>query len=174
MSVIYLPAGELFVQFISPTGDASRGDASRQKTFTAIGPNGKVIPMKIHRLVFVLPIVAVFYSGASVAEAQIRRYQPNSPTVSPYLNLDQPEGALPNYYSRVRPLQLQRRFEEGVIALGRQQSLFNRKLEQELGQPTANRPQQAGWFNVGGAGATFQNTGRYYGQIDRGRRPLQR
>jgi len=105
--------------------------------------------------------------GSSAVHAQVRRYQPASPTVSPYLNLVRPEGALPNYYSQVRPQQQQRQLQQDVARFGRQQSLVNRRLEQQLGQPRAILPTgTASWFMNDGPRGYFLNSGRYYDQLE--------
>ncbi len=52
--------------------------------------------------------------GVVRGQAQ-RRYQPNSPTVSPYLNLLRTNlGPLPNYHSLVRPQLNQQNFNRGA------------------------------------------------------------
>src|SRR5690349_17683143 len=51
------------------------------------------------------------FAYGSICLAQVARYQPRTPTVSPYLNLTRfDNGGIPNYYSLVRPQLQQQRF----------------------------------------------------------------
>ncbi len=112
------------------------------------------------------------------AAAQVRRYQPSTQPISPYLNLLRPEGALPNYYALVRPLEEQRRLERNVSDFERRQVLVNRELEQKLGQPAGIIPTgTAGRFMTDSqnqTGSAYLNSRRYFNQfqtrLDRRRR----
>lgn len=71
------------------------------------------------------------------------RYQPQRPTVSPYLNLLRNDtGPLPNYYSLVRPQLNQLAFDRQMMSESRLQSLTIQKLEtvteQRLTGPTGS------------------------------------
>jgi hypothetical protein len=115
---------------------------------------------------------AVFASPAS--EAQVRRYEPSRPTVSPYLNLFRNEGfdnrSLPNYHALVRPLQQQydtnqrqqRLLQQQSRALGQLnanvQSIEEREAAGQLVAPTGT----GSWFGNPGTRSTFQNTSRFY------------
>ena len=101
------------------------------------------------------------------AEAQIRRYQPASQPLSPYLNLLRPEGALPNYYALVRPAEQYRRFEQQVNSFERRQSFVNREIEQQLGQPSGILPTgTAGRFLTDSQrGSPYMNSRPYFNQF---------
>jgi hypothetical protein len=113
--------------------------------------------------------------AASTSMAQVRRYEPNRPTVSPYLNLfrnDFNNRALPNYQALVRPLQLQQDINQQQQRLLLQQ---NRALQQlntnlqdfeqravtgQLVAPTG----KGSWFLRPSSRAQFLNTSRFYSQ----------
>ena len=115
----------------------------------------------------------LYLSGTKVCEGQqLRRYQPNSPTLSPYLNLNRFNvGGLPNYYSLVRPVQQQRAFNTRARALRQQQQRQLRQVQGDLQQtqilvtPTG----KASWFMNPGTRSSFQDTTRYYPQVNLGR-----
>jgi hypothetical protein len=104
---------------------------------------------------------------------QIRRYTPQSPTVSPYLNLLQNNNSgLPNYYSLVRPQLRQRSINRDVQ---QQEQRQRRQLQhlgtrqesiQELVAPTGT----GGWFMAPGQRAKFLGTSQFYPEPPRGRR----
>ncbi|QDU55058.1 hypothetical protein [Aeoliella mucimassa] len=108
---------------------------------------------------------------AANAQAQVPRYQPTRPTTSPYLNLLRPEGAIPNYYSLVRPMQRQNQMQSQLRSdfqkFGQQQGMINRTLEKRLSQPEFIRPTgSAGWYMEEGTVPPYQNTGYYYQQTE--------
>jgi hypothetical protein len=107
----------------------------------------------------------LFLSGTKDCEGQVRRYQPRSPTMSPYLNLLRfNDGVLPNYFSLVRPQQQQRAFNARARSLGQQQQRQLQRVQGELQQtqilvtPTG----KASWFMNPGTRQSFRNTTRYY------------
>lgn len=116
---------------------------------------------------------AVWLAGALFANAQVMRYQPARPTVSPYLNLFRPNnGVIPNYQSLVRPMLQQQ-------AINQQQQLFNEQQSQSLQQLQLNmqgmQQQQASgslvpptgkssWFARPSSRHQFMNTSRYFSQ----------
>jgi hypothetical protein len=120
-------------------------------------------------LLAVVPVLL----GASMCSAQYyqqKRYEPNRPTVSPYLNLFRfNDSVIPNYQSLVRPEQQAQRFRQQQIQIDnrRQQELQQlqssvRVLQQprvdtELIAPTG----KGSWFNVQG-GSQFGNTSGFY------------
>jgi len=117
----------------------------------------------------------LLFSIDRIADAQVLRYEPSTPTVSPYLNLfrnDFDKGSLPNYFLYVRPLEQQNRVNQ-------QQRQLLQRQNQEIGQLQANveqldRRQAEGpliaptgsgsWFGRPGTRSTFLNTSRYYSQ----------
>ena len=110
-----------------------------------------------------LGVTVLLCVGTSVASGQGRRYQPANPTLSPYLNLIQPEGVLPSYHALVRPLQQHRQLRSDVAAFTRQQALVNRELERAFGQPETIRPTgTGGWFLGAAPDRRFLNTGRFF------------
>jgi len=130
--------------------------------------------MNIRHLFRAALILVVLVVCSRDAAAQVRRYQPRQPTLSPYLNLLRPEGALPNYYALVRPFEEQRRFEERVNTFERRQQFVNRELELQMGQPggvlstgTASRFLTDSRRGSQGGGA-YLNSRRYFNQFDPG------
>jgi hypothetical protein len=113
-------------------------------------------------------------SPASVA--QVRRYEPNRPTVSPYLNLFRNDGfdnrALPNYQALVRPLQLQYQTNQEQQRLLQQQSRALNRLDTNIqdfeqraatGQLVAPTGKSS-WFARPSRRSTYLNTSRFYSQ----------
>ncbi len=130
--------------------------------------------MRLHcRLSVVAGLLVLHAATASVA--QVRRYEPSRPTVSPYLQLFRDgrdrNRALPNYYAYVRPLQQQQQVNQTQQRLLQQQSqtigqlqttvqdLQFRQAEGPLVAPTG----KGSWFGRPGA-ATFRNTSGFYGR----------
>jgi hypothetical protein len=116
---------------------------------------------------------------ASDGLAQVRRYEPARPTVSPYLNLfGRQRGIAPNYFTEVRPLQQQYQFQQQQNQFNRIQQLQSReqdrvitKLETRLQEIQLNAISdpitptgKASWFAQPGNRQTFMNTSRYYRQ----------
>ena len=113
-----------------------------------------------------LGVLATF-SAPATTEAQVQRYQPRRATVSPYINLSRiNNGAVPNYYSLVRPQLLQQAFEAQVQRTQRQQTGalvdLNSRLEQRV-EPVAPTG-TASWFLTPGSRQTFLDTTGYYPQ----------
>lgn len=126
----------------------------------------------------VLAIVAggfVLVDGTA-SQAQVQRYQPNRPTVSPYLNLFQNNrngrfnSAVPNYFSLVRPQLQQLQTNQAQQQLLQQQNQMIGQLQGNVQQ--LQRQQQAGqpvvltghssWFGNDGQQSRFMNTSRFY------------
>jgi len=84
-------------------------------------------------------IVAVLLFTAGTGNekcfAQMRRYRPTRPTTSSYLNLTRLNtGAIPNYYSLVRPAQRQREINLQEQALRKQQASALHRLQNDVQQ----------------------------------------
>lgn len=92
----------------------------------------------------------------------IPRYEPSSPTTSPYLNLLQPNGALPNYHALVRPLQRQAQFNRQFQTFARQQDLTNDQVEQRFLQPVTRPTGAAASFMNLGQGSGYQAYSHFY------------
>jgi hypothetical protein len=137
---------------------------------------------KLSLLLAALVIALLELGAVSTSTAQVRRYEPNRPTVSPYLNLfrnDFNNRALPNYQALVRPLQLQQQVNQQQQRLLLQQ---NRELQQ-LNANLQNFEQRAvtgqlvaptgkgSWFFRPSSHAQFLNTSRFYSQAGTGIRP---
>lgn len=110
-----------------------------------------------------LPLFCVWVGVT--CSAQVRRYQPRTPTVSPYNNLvGVNNSALPNYYAFVRPKLLQRAFNLQEQALRQQQAGSLRRLQNDVQrglQPVA--PTGTGsWFMTPGSRSTYLDTSGYY------------
>ena len=121
------------------------------------------------KLIAILAISGFVFAAAQQAAAQnpkqkySRRYQPNKPTLSPYLNYFRLNtGVLPNYQQFVRPqinLQKTLQQQQAQIRSG-QNSLkdLNSKVEQRFSKPTVSPT---------GHGATFRNYSHYFPKLQR-------
>ena len=125
-------------------------------------------------LVLAITAGCVALLGGTASTAQGQRYEPSTPTVSPYLNLFQNNrngrqfnSALPNYYSLVRPRLQQQQTNQNQQQLIQQQSRTIGQLQGNLQQlqqagplvvPTGN----SSWFNNPGGRAKFRDTSSYY------------
>ena len=103
--------------------------------------------------------------SAEIGAAQVRRFQPRSPTVSPYLNLTRfNNGAIPNYYSLVRPQLDQRQINLQEQEIRRRQAgqiaQLTNQVQQGL-QPVAATGTGSG-FMIQGTRSTFLDTSRFY------------
>jgi hypothetical protein len=130
------------------------------------------------RLTYTLPaLLAGAISLMTTPECsaqQVRRYRPNTPTVSPYLNLlrndNDNAGGLPNYYALVRPQLQQQSINQQQRAVNQQQLSIEAQQAAALGslsnqvQPLLTPTGKAGQFMTQGRGASFQNTSRYFPQ----------
>jgi hypothetical protein len=121
----------------------------------------------------------VWWGAAAASEAQYQqRYQPNRPTVSPYLDLFRfNDSNVPNYYTLVRPMQQQRVFEQQQQRLNQQQLRELSQLQSnvqalELGPVTAPQVAPTGkgsWFARPG-GAAYLDTSDYFSRVGSGSR----
>lgn len=107
--------------------------------------------------------------------AQVRRYQPRTPTLSPYLNLTLFNGGgLPNYYAYVRPELHQQALNEREQALTRQQGQTIQRLQNEIQRGTVPIAETGtgSWFMTLGTRTSYLDTTRYYPEVrvNRGRR----
>lgn len=111
--------------------------------------------------------LAFMLSGASIAQ---ERYQPSTPTVSPYLNLFQNgrggqfSRGVPNYYSLVRPQLQQQRVNKAQQTLIQQQGATIQQLQENQ----LLLEQQPAAETVTGHGSQFMNTSRYYSGVATG------
>ena len=99
--------------------------------------------------------------------AQVARYEPSSPTVSPYLNLTATNfGVVPNYYAFVRPEIRQREFNrQGRLLLSRQeQEISTLQDEIQRGTTPAAVTGTGSWFLVPARQTRFLDTTRFYPQ----------
>ena len=115
-------------------------------------------------------VLSLLWAPLTFAQAP-RRYQPATPTVSPYLNLTRSNvGGLPNYYSLVRPQLQQQAFnnQQRVLnaqqqALQIQQSAAVDRLRNSLQQTIAPTGKRAGFMTYGPSGS-FSSAAPYYPQ----------
>ena len=118
-------------------------------------------------------LICVGTSSSAVWGQHLRRYQPASPTISPYVNLTRfNNGTVPNYYSLVRPLQQQRQLNLQEQALRQQQALTLGRVESDLrlGTTPVVATGTGSRFLINGTRSTFLNTSRYYTQPTLGQR----
>lgn len=93
-----------------------------------------------------LMLVCVAQSGFAQARRQ-REYQPARPTISPYTGLLQTNfGALPNYFSLVRPQQEQTAFNRRIQNTTRFQSISIQNIGSRSAQPLTNQTGQNAGF----------------------------
>ena len=114
----------------------------------------------------------LFFTSASFGQ-QVRRYQPKTPTVSPYLNLLRfNDSGLPNYYSLVRPQQRQRAFNNQSRLLSRRQAITVGRLQNDFqkGRLPIAPTGTGSWFMKTSARSTFLDTSRFYPQTTLGTR----
>ena len=114
-------------------------------------------------------IVAVVLSTLGIEPetcwAQVRRYQPRRPTTSSYLNLTRRStGALPNYYSLVRPAQRQREFNRQEQAIRSQQAGALQRLQNQVqvGLRPAGATGKRSGFMVPSSRSSFGNSSQYF------------
>jgi hypothetical protein len=104
-------------------------------------------------------------AGWENCSAQVARYQPSTPTVSPYLNLTRFNGGgLPNYYALVRPQIQQRDFNLRGRALQNQQTREIVTLQNEVtrGLEPSSATGTGSWFQIPGTRTSVLDTRRYY------------
>lgn len=118
-----------------------------------------------------LIIAVVWLAGtAPESQAQVRRYAPNTPTISPYLNLTRNNGGgLPNYYSLVRPQMQQQDFDRQQAAKQQVQGQKIMTLQDEVQAGLTPTGKGAGFMNFGTRHSFGDTTGRFPqpGQIRR-------
>jgi hypothetical protein len=97
--------------------------------------------------------------------AQVRRYEPQTPTLSPYLGLSLfNNGSVPNYYAFVRPRLQQRALNLQEQALTRQNAGQIQRLENDVqrGIVPVAQTGTGSWFLTPGTRTTYLDTTRYY------------
>jgi hypothetical protein len=108
------------------------------------------------------------YPARSQPASQIPRYTPQSPTVSPYINLLNRNGSpASNYYGLIRPLERQQAINatQTQQAETQEQQINSVKNQDEsFAQPKIKPTGTAGWFQNMGPTSPFQQTSHYYGQ----------
>ncbi|MEM8946765.1 MAG: hypothetical protein AAGD11_16445 [Planctomycetota bacterium] len=108
--------------------------------------------------------------GVKPLSAQgLQRYQPATPTVSPYLSLDRfNTGGLPNYYTLVRPINRQRQINRQNQRLQRQQQAVLQDLDRAVRQP--GFPQSttgtSGRFLTSGTRSVYRDTLQFYPPVN--------
>ena len=116
-------------------------------------------------LVLAVSVASLCLAGGREGAAQVARYQPSTPTISPYLNLTRfNPGGLPNYYALVRPQIQQRQINLQEQARLRFQERQIIRLENEVQQvlaPTGPTGTNS-WFMVPGNQAKFLDTTQFY------------
>jgi hypothetical protein len=127
-----------------------------------------------------LPLALALVSAAfgfgpnQVGAAQVVRYQPQSPTVSPYLNLTRfNNGGLPNYFALVRPQLQQRQFnvQEQTLLRNQERQIIDLQNDVQRGLAAPAATGAASWFMTPGTQAKYLDTTRFYPEPSfRGRR----
>jgi hypothetical protein len=112
------------------------------------------------------------FLGGTDSVAQVRRYEPARPTISPYINLFRRDrGVLPNYHTYVRPIQQQYQLNEYQQQVIQQQNRAINQLQSNVQGLQQNQAAQlvaptgkGSWFNRPSSRNAFMNTSRYYSQ----------
>lgn len=121
-------------------------------------------------IVLAIAVVSPAYGqgGRSQPASQVPRYAPQSPTVSPYINLLNRNGsAASNYYGLIRPLERQQTINatQSQQAESQEQQIKAVKdQQQDFEQPKVKPTGTAGWFQNLGPTSPFQQSSHYYGQ----------
>ena len=117
-------------------------------------------------------VAAVSFASLPTSVAQVRRYEPSTPTLSPYLGLTLfNNGGVPNYYAFVRPRQQQRSFNLQQQALAKQQAGEIQRLDNDVQRGIAPVAQTGtgSWFFTPGLRTSYLDTSEYYPQVQVGR-----
>jgi hypothetical protein len=117
-------------------------------------------------------VAAVSLACLPTSVAQVRRYEPNTPTLSPYLGLTLfNNGGVPNYYAFVRPRQQQRSFNLQQQALAQRQAGEIQQLDYDVqrGIVPVAQTGTGSWFFTPGTRTTYLDTSQYYPQVQVGR-----
>ena len=126
-----------------------------------------VFRLRLVHLMLAALLAVAWLAPCPVCSAQVARYQPQSPTVSPYLNLGRfNNGGLPNYYALVRPQIQQRQINLQEQSRLRQQErqLLTLQNEVQQGLAPAGPTGTGSWFMTPGKQAKFLDTTRFYPQ----------
>lgn len=125
------------------------------------------------QLVLALSLVGLCLVGGQECAAQVARYQPNTPTLSPYLNLSRfNNGGLPNYFALVRP-QIQQRqvnLQQQALINRQERQIVRLQNEVQSGITPAGPTGSNSWFMIPGNQTSFLNTSQFFPEPNRGRR----
>jgi hypothetical protein len=117
-----------------------------------------------------LLLCGIARSGSAQQARVTPRYAPTKPTVSPYLNLLRNDaGALPNYYSLVRPQLNQARFNERAATELNKQAVEIELTRDEFSQIEVTPTGKASWFFNKSEKSGFRNTSHFFGQWEQRR-----
>jgi hypothetical protein len=130
--------------------------------------------MKYRIPVGLIALVAVLHA-ASASFAQVRRYEPSRPTISPYLQLFRNRDRnpyLPNYHAFVRPMQQQyqtnqmqqQEIQRQGQTIGRLQSQVQQFQQGQFTVPLVAPTGKGAGFMRPSSRNAFMNTSRYYSQ----------
>lgn len=126
------------------------------------------------RNAIVLAVLAAVSMVGNDCAAQVRRYQPYSPTLSPYLDLTlRNNRGIPNYYAFVRPRLEQRAFNQQAQALTRQHGTEIQRLQNDVQRGITSTTQTGigSWFMTNGTRTTYLDTTSYYPAVNVRPRP---
>lgn len=113
----------------------------------------------------ILLAAGIWLGCASDAAAQVARYQPRRPTVSPYLNLSATNfGVLPNYFALVRPQIQQQQFnlQEQALRQTQQREIVRLQNQVQRGSTPAGATGTGSWFMAPGQRVRFQDTSQFF------------
>lgn len=110
-------------------------------------------------------LVGVLLALGQECSAQVARYQPQTSTISPYLNLNQFNfGGVPNYYALVRPQLQQQQFNRQQQLLNTSQGRVIYRLQNDVqrGLTPASATGSGSWFMAPGTQAKFLDSSHFY------------
>ena len=121
---------------------------------------------QLTKMLLLAACVSVLSLGRSeLCSAQVARYQPRTPTISPYLNLTRfDNGGIPNYYSLVRPQLNQQRFNSQTQRAANFQEQQINTLQSKVNPGTAAPVITGGgsWFMQPGTQTRYLDSSRYF------------
>ena len=116
-------------------------------------------------------LIGITENQASAQQQRIPRYEPQTPTTSPYLSFFNPGGAVSSYYTIIRPLNRQRAINTQQDQRLQAQNLRIDQFQTDLEEPTIRPTGQSSWFNQGSQTGYYRNRSHYYDRWESRTRP---
>ena len=116
---------------------------------------------------------AISLSCLQTSVAQVQRYEPQTPTLSPYLGLTLfNNGGVPNYYAFVRPRLQQRSLNLQQQAFTSQHGEEIQRLQNDVqrGVVPVAKTGTGSWFMTPGTRSSYLDTAHFYPRVNVGQR----